>query len=78
MPNSTLLDSVSAIVTYPVDVWFAGGRSFSAVLDFGGRGIEQIVLDPRCRFPDRDPGDNVWPRVPGEVLPCSVAREGRR
>ena len=49
----------------PVDVWFAGSRTFAAVLDFGGRSIEKVTLDPGCRFPDRDPGDNVWPRALG-------------
>jgi hypothetical protein len=24
--------------------------------------VEQVTLDPRGRFPDRDPADNVWPR----------------
>jgi hypothetical protein len=38
------------------------------VLDFGPRAIERIVLDPHCRFPDREPGDNVWPR--GSGAPC--------
>ncbi len=65
MPNTVMLDSLSAVVTYPVDVWFAGDRSFRAVLDFGGRSITRITLDPGGRFPDRDPSDNVWPRLPG-------------
>jgi hypothetical protein len=46
-----------------VDVWFAGSRTFAAELTFGGRAIEKITLDPGCRFPDRDPSDNVWPRA---------------
>ncbi|HEX6557880.1 MAG TPA: M1 family metallopeptidase [Longimicrobiales bacterium] len=62
MANSTMADSVTAIVRYPVDVWFNGSRTFNAALDFGGRGIEKITLDPFGRFPDRDPSDNVWPR----------------
>jgi hypothetical protein len=53
----------SALVTWPVDVWFSGSRTFQAVLDFGGRAITSIQLDPSCRFPDRDPGDNVWPKT---------------
>jgi hypothetical protein len=53
----------TAIVTYPVDVWFAGSRTFTATLDFGARRIAKIILDPHCRFPDRDAGDNVWPRA---------------
>ncbi len=62
MRNSTMTDSATAVVTYPVDVWFNGSRTFNADLTFGARKIEQIVLDPHCRFPDRDPTDNVWPR----------------
>jgi hypothetical protein len=65
MPNSRMVDSVTAIVTWPVSVWFGGSRVFEAPLDFGGRAIEKVVLDPGCRFPDRDPSDNVWPRTPG-------------
>ncbi|NJD08981.1 MAG: M1 family metallopeptidase [Gemmatimonadetes bacterium] len=60
--NGRLLDATSALVMYPVDVWFNGSRSFDAVLDFGGRKIERITYDPFGRFPDRDPKDNVWPR----------------
>ena len=62
MSNSRMVDPNTAIVTYPVDVWFPGNRSFSANLDFGGRAITRITLDPNGRFPDRDPTDNVWPR----------------
>ena len=62
MPNARMLSPTTAILTWPVDVWFTGNRSFSAVLDFGGRAIERITLDPSCRFPDREPADNVWPR----------------
>jgi hypothetical protein len=53
-------------VTWPVDVWFGGSKTFQAQLEFGSRAIERITLDPRCRFPDRDVTDNMWPRdVPG-------------
>jgi len=62
MANATVQDSVTAVVTFPVDVWFGGRRTYDAVLDFGARRIEQILFDPGCRFPDRDPFDNVWPR----------------
>jgi len=62
MPNAVMTDSVTAIVTYPVDVWFGGSRTFKAALDFGARKIEKITLDPACRFPDRDVTDNKWPR----------------
>ncbi len=57
-----MLDDDTAIVTWPVDVWFDGSRTFEAVLDFGARTIERITLDPFGRFPDRDPTDNVWPK----------------
>ena len=62
MPNSRMIDATTAVVTYPVDVWFGGSRTFAATLDFGGRAIERITLDPEGRFPDRDLRDNVWPR----------------
>jgi hypothetical protein len=32
-----------------------------------------VTFDPNCRFPDRDPSDNVWPK--GTALPaCSGVR----
>jgi hypothetical protein len=62
MPNSEMLDDSTAVVTFPVDVWFSGSRTFDAVLDFGGRAVEKVLLDPRCRFPDGDVTDNMWPR----------------
>jgi hypothetical protein len=62
MANARMIDDRTAIVTWPVDVWFAGRRTYQAVLDFGGRAIERITFDPFGRFPDRDPADNVWPR----------------
>ncbi|MBL0178404.1 MAG: hypothetical protein IPP98_04665 [Gemmatimonadetes bacterium] len=58
-----MTDSVTAIVTYPVSIWFDGRRNFNAVLSFGGRAIEKITLDPFGRFPDRDVTDNVWPKA---------------
>ena len=63
MANATMTDDTTAVVTWPVDVWFNGSRTFDATLDFGGRAITTITLDPGCRFPDRDPSDNVWPKV---------------
>ena len=69
MANSQMVDSVTALVTWPVNVWFGGRRSFEAVLDFGGRTIEKFTLDPAGRFPDRDPSDNVWPRSGGTPQP---------
>jgi hypothetical protein len=74
MTNSVVAGD-TAVVTYPVDVWFAGSKTFTADLDFGGRRIEQITLDPHCRFPDRDPGDNVWPRQHA-TAPSSAGRRG--
>jgi hypothetical protein len=65
MPNARMVNDSTAIVTWPADVWFAGSRTYSAVLDFGGRAIRRITLDPGCRFPDRDSSDNVWPRDAG-------------
>ena len=62
MANAKMLDDATALVTWPVDVWFDGRRTFDAVLDFGGREITRMTLDPYGRFPDRDPSDNVWPR----------------
>jgi hypothetical protein len=62
MANARMLDDRTAIVTWPVDVWFNGSRTFEAVLDFGPRTIEKITLDPFGRFPDREPADNVWPK----------------
>ena len=68
MAGAVMSDSLTAIVTYPVDVWFGGSKTFTASLDFGGRALERITLDPHCRFPDVESSDNVWPRtttVPG-------------
>ncbi len=62
MGNARMKDATTAIVTWPVDVWFGGSRSFQAKLDFGPRPIERVTLDPSCRFPDRAPADNVWPK----------------
>jgi hypothetical protein len=63
MANAKMVNDTTAIVTWPVDVWFNGSRTFDAALDFGGRKITAITLDPSCRFPDRDPSDNVWPKA---------------
>ncbi len=62
MPNARAEGANAAIVTWPVNVWFGGSRTFVAALDFGGREIRKVTLDPFGRFPDRDPGDNSWPR----------------
>ncbi|MCP3916212.1 MAG: M1 family metallopeptidase [bacterium] len=62
MANAEMRGDGTAIVTWPADVWFDGRRSFEAHLDFGGRAIEKITLDPHGRFPDANSDDNVWPR----------------
>ena len=77
MRGSVMTDSVTAIVTWPVDVWFGGSRSFDAVLDFGPRAIERITLDPECRFPDSDATDNMWPRDPDWFAQQAQRSRGR-
>lgn len=62
MQNAVLRDDGTALVTWPVDVWFDGRRTFDARLTFGERAIARITLDPGGRFPDGDTSDNVWPR----------------
>ena len=69
MKNAVMTDSVTAVVTYPVDVWFAGSRTFTADLSFGARKIEHVLLDPGCRYPDRNLSDNLWPREPETTPP---------
>jgi hypothetical protein len=72
------IEGTSALVTWPVDVWFSGKRTFDAVLDFGGRTITSIQLDPGCRFPDRDASDNVWPRPAAGATPPPAGPGGPR
>lgn len=62
MANATQVSDNEVVVTWPVDVWFDGRRTFDAKLDFGSRPITSIVLDPGARFPDNDLKDNSWPR----------------
>lgn len=62
MANAVLQQDGSALVTWPVEVWWGGQRSFDAVLQFGARKVAKVTLDPGGRFPDRDKADNVWPR----------------
>ncbi|HEU4417939.1 MAG TPA: M1 family aminopeptidase, partial [Planctomycetota bacterium] len=62
MANAVMQQDGSAIVTWPVEVWFTGNRAFEARLEFGARAIAKITLDPAGRFPDRSKSDNVWPR----------------
>ena len=63
VPNGVMSDSATMVVTYPVDVWFSGSKTFTTTLNVGPRAIEKITLDPRGRFPDRDQTDNIWPRA---------------
>jgi hypothetical protein len=67
--NTRIVDANTAIVTYPVDVWFGGSRTFTASLDFGGRAPTRVTLDPLYRFPDRNKADNVWPRSQTAATP---------
>ena len=67
------VDPQTAILTWPVDVWFNGNRTFDAVIQTGGRTIESITLDPMCRFPDRDPNDNLWPASAAPAAPNARA-----
>ena len=64
MKNAVMTDSTTAVLTWPVDVWFSGKRTWSVDLVFGGRKIEKITLDASGRFPDRDAKDNVWTGAP--------------
>ena len=69
MKNAVMTDSMTALITWPVDVWFGGRRSLAVDLLFGGRKIERITLDPARRFPDRSPADNQWPASAPAVVP---------
>ena len=69
MPNARIIDANTAIVTWPVDVWFSGNRTFDAMLSFGPRKITKITLDPFGRFPDGDASDNTWPRPAAATKP---------
>ena len=71
MKNARMVDDSTAVVTFPVDVWFDGRRSYDAVLVFGARKVQSVTLDPCGRFPDRDPSDNVWPR---NAAPAAAAQ----
>jgi hypothetical protein len=64
MSNAVMQDSVTAVVTLPVETWFSGRKSVEIAMAFGARPIEKITLDPHCRFPDATLEDNVWPRDP--------------
>jgi hypothetical protein len=60
MENAVMIDDNTVMVTYPVDVWLNGSRTYKANLSFGERKITKITLDPGRRFPDKDVRDNVW------------------
>ncbi|MGH7669383.1 MAG: M1 family metallopeptidase [Gemmatimonadaceae bacterium] len=76
--NAKILDDTTATISYPVDVWFDGSRTFKATFDFGPRKIDRIVLDPHCRFPDKDVQDNSWPRQPAPAEPAGRGFGGGR
>jgi hypothetical protein len=77
MTNSRVAGD-TAFVTYPVDVWFGGSKTFTADLNFGGRKIDRITLDPFCRFPDDEASDNVWPRSSAPAVAPPTGRGGGR
>lgn len=71
--NAQRVDARTLVMTWPVDVWFDGRRTYDAALPaLGGVGIATVTLDPQCRFPDRDATDNVWPK--GSAAPGCAAR----
>jgi len=70
--KGAVLTGNAAVVTWPVDVWFRGSRTFMARLEFGQRKIVKITLDPDARFPDRNTADNVWPRAAAGPPPVAA------
>jgi len=64
-PGATFetIDAHTERITYPVSIWFDGGRTVEVVLPVDPTGIVKITLDPKGRFPDKDPTDNEWPRM---------------
>jgi hypothetical protein len=64
MANAVMRDATTAVITWPVDAWFGGARTFDAVVDLGAP-VQSVTLDPGARFPDREPADNTWPRAGG-------------
>jgi hypothetical protein len=78
IPSGRRVDPFTAIVTYGVDVWFPGTRTFTARFD-PGCDVDRVTLDPFHRFPDHDACDNVWPRRrSGCAPPAPNADSGRR
>jgi Peptidase family M1 domain len=65
LPNMRFIDDDTAIIIFPMDVWFGGNRDFKTDLDVN-RQINKITLDPAGRFPDNDPSDNIWTREAGK------------
>jgi hypothetical protein len=61
-------------VTFPVEVWFDGRRTYTAEVDVGNLTVRTVTLDPSRRFPDRDVSDNVWPKP---VPPTAPGGRGR-
>ena len=57
------IDAHTERITYPVSIWFDGGRTVDVVLPVDPTGIAKITLDPNGRFPDKDLTDNEWPRM---------------
>ena len=47
---------LTAILTWPVDVWFNGNRTFEATLDFGGRADQHDHARPELPLPGSDTG----------------------
>ena len=60
--NLVAVDDGSMQGTWPVDVWFAGSRTFEVKLPIKMADLAKVTLDPAGRFPDRDKRDNVWSR----------------
>jgi hypothetical protein len=77
-PANATVSGDTVVVTYPVDVWFKSvSKTFKADIQVGGRKVEKVTLDPHCRFPDRDPSDNVWPRASASPVEGRVPGRGR-
>jgi hypothetical protein len=64
LANVRQIDAQTVEAVWPVDVWFAGARRFTAVIPARGATVKEIVLDPAKRFPDANPADNTWRPAP--------------
>ncbi|MDX2184051.1 MAG: M1 family metallopeptidase, partial [Gemmatimonadaceae bacterium] len=60
LTNVRQIDAQTIEAVWPVDVWFAGARRFTASIPVRGATVKEIVLDPGKRFPDANPADNTW------------------